>query len=314
MSRHAKNNTASSYFTYHERQQLDYGTKKQRLGKDSLRSFDCCCLSLQPVVDPVVTPHGFLYSREAICENLLSQKQEHKRKLQQWKEQQQRLQDQQEEKKAEVEKAKIERFEEAELSILPKTTKALAHGEKYVPPPPKSKKEVQLRIGKTPEEIKAELELKQKVEEHAKRLRAFWVPALGPDAAETILPKPSSKTYCSLSGKPLRLKQLLPVDFTPLKNVSKHDTDKLGKWMCPLCYTPLTNKVLLSVLKTSRKIMCKTCVEKVVRSDMKDPFTNAPVMEKDIIHLQAAGTGFAGRGGGEGQDLVAKRAGVAFVG
>ncbi len=55
MSRHAKNNTASSYFTYHERQKLKYGTQKQRIGKDSLTNFDWCNLSLATAKNPVVT-------------------------------------------------------------------------------------------------------------------------------------------------------------------------------------------------------------------------------------------------------------------
>jgi len=68
-------------------------------------------------------------------------------------------------------------------------------------------------------------ELNKKVEEHAKVLRAFWVvcwtksehhcrrlyltflstqPGVQADASETILPKPSKKTKCPQSGKPLR--------------------------------------------------------------------------------------------------------------
>lgn len=136
MARHAKNNTASSYFTYHERKNLkDYGTQQQRLGKDSLARFDWCCLTLTTAVDPVITyappffisstpvtqcmgspkrwpslplpikpflsrviltfppprsPDGYLYSKEAIYENLLAQKKEVQRKLAVWKEQQKR--------------------------------------------------------------------------------------------------------------------------------------------------------------------------------------------------------------------------------
>lgn len=32
-----------------------YGTQSVRLGKDAIKDFDCCCLSLQPCRDPVVT-------------------------------------------------------------------------------------------------------------------------------------------------------------------------------------------------------------------------------------------------------------------
>ncbi len=42
------------------------------------------------------------------------------------------------------------------------------------------------------------------MQEHAKKLRSFWVPGLTPSASPTIIEKPSSKTYCPMSGKPLR--------------------------------------------------------------------------------------------------------------
>jgi hypothetical protein len=52
--------------------------------QDSQGNFDDCCLTLQPAVNPVVTPDGFLFSREAILENLLQQKKTIKRKLAEW--------------------------------------------------------------------------------------------------------------------------------------------------------------------------------------------------------------------------------------
>ena len=35
--------------------QSGYGTNKTRLGKDSVGDFDCCCLTLQPCANPVIT-------------------------------------------------------------------------------------------------------------------------------------------------------------------------------------------------------------------------------------------------------------------
>ncbi len=59
MTRHARNSTAGAVYTYHEKKKdsshSGYGTDRTRLGKDSVRSFDCCCLSLQPCRNPVVT-------------------------------------------------------------------------------------------------------------------------------------------------------------------------------------------------------------------------------------------------------------------
>lgn len=59
MTRHQRNATASSVYTYHERRKdqkaSGYGTLKERLSKDAIKGFDCCCLTLQPCHDPVVT-------------------------------------------------------------------------------------------------------------------------------------------------------------------------------------------------------------------------------------------------------------------
>ncbi|XP_069630871.1 nitric oxide synthase-interacting protein [Haliaeetus albicilla] len=70
MTRHGKNCTAGAVYTYHEKKKdtaaSGYGTQRVRVGRDAVKDFDCCCLSLQPCRDPVVTPDGFLYEREAI--------------------------------------------------------------------------------------------------------------------------------------------------------------------------------------------------------------------------------------------------------
>ncbi|KAL3189928.1 hypothetical protein MRX96_020267 [Rhipicephalus microplus] len=59
MTRHARNCTAGAVYTYHEKQKdtqsCGYGTQRMRLGKDAVKDFDCCCLSLQPCRNPVIT-------------------------------------------------------------------------------------------------------------------------------------------------------------------------------------------------------------------------------------------------------------------
>ena len=80
MPRHAKNNTASSFFTAHEKEQLkEYGTQRKRLGKESFRSFDCCSLCLKTLEDPQSCQKGHLFCKECIFKNLLAQKQKIKR-------------------------------------------------------------------------------------------------------------------------------------------------------------------------------------------------------------------------------------------
>lgn len=81
--RHSKNAgvMGSETLSYAERKALGFGTIKERVGKDSHGNFYDCSLTLQPVVDPMVTPDGHLYSKEAILENLLAQKKMIKRKV-----------------------------------------------------------------------------------------------------------------------------------------------------------------------------------------------------------------------------------------
>jgi hypothetical protein len=87
-ARHSKNNTDKSHFTYHEKQKAGLGTLKQRLGSESQLPFGYCALTLQPAVDPVVTPSGRIYSREAIIEYLLTKSKELKVARDKYEEQQ----------------------------------------------------------------------------------------------------------------------------------------------------------------------------------------------------------------------------------
>ena len=52
--------------------------------QDSMGNFYDCRLTLTPAHDPVACPSGFIFSREAIIENLLAQKKENKRRLVAW--------------------------------------------------------------------------------------------------------------------------------------------------------------------------------------------------------------------------------------
>ncbi len=58
MTRHARNSTAGSVYTYHEKKRdakaSGYGSLSERFSKDSIKGFDCCSLTLQPCRNPVV--------------------------------------------------------------------------------------------------------------------------------------------------------------------------------------------------------------------------------------------------------------------
>jgi len=98
-----------------------------------------------------------------------------------------------------------------------------------------------------------------------------------------------------MSGQPLRMKDLLPVTFTLIK-----DGDPNAKWiskkvryMCPVTRDALTNTTRCVYLKTSGNVVTKACLEKIIRKDMIDPTNGQTLTEDDIIELQRGGTGYA---------------------
>jgi hypothetical protein len=60
----------------------------QRLGSDSQLLFGSCPLTLNPIVEAVVTPSGHMYERESILEYLLKRTKELKDQQKQYEDQQ----------------------------------------------------------------------------------------------------------------------------------------------------------------------------------------------------------------------------------
>lgn len=61
MVRHSKNNTSGAFFTSAEKLKTakSYGTQTERLGVDSMRKADECCLCLHTVKNPVLCCAGY---------------------------------------------------------------------------------------------------------------------------------------------------------------------------------------------------------------------------------------------------------------
>ncbi|XP_048376933.1 nitric oxide synthase-interacting protein [Stegostoma tigrinum] len=281
MTRHGKNCTAGAVYTYYEKKKdtavSGYGTQSLRLSKDAIKDFDCCCLSLQPCKDPVITPDGYLYEKEAILEYILHQKTEIAKKI-----------------KAYEKQKNIKKTELAELAKAEKETKVKAFLEKEStivskPLNPFSSKEGEAQAGSSTEAIQPENE---------KHLPSFWIPSLTPEAKVSAMRKPDKTIYCPMSGKPLKMKDLIPVNFLPVD--SKLDRVQLitrqERYVCAVTRDVLGNSVPCAVLRPSGSVVTMECVEKLIKHDMVDPISGVKLMEKDIIPIQRGGTGFAGSG------------------
>ncbi|XP_069461270.1 nitric oxide synthase-interacting protein [Ambystoma mexicanum] len=278
MTRHGKNCTAGAVYTYHEKKKdtaaSGYGTQTVRLSKDAVKDFDCCCLSLQPCKDPMVTPDGYIFEKEAILEYILHQKKETARQMKAYEKQKTQ-------KKAEVlelqkaaKESKVKGFLEKETSIISRPLNPFMGG------------------------AQPSTSNKLSREEQDKQLPSFWIPSLTPEAKAAIVKKPDKTVYCPMSGRPLKMKDLIPVKFTPVDET----LDRVGlinrqdRYICAVTRDMLGNSVPCAVLRPSGAVVTLECVEKLIKKDMQDPITGESLTERDIIVIQRGGTGFAGSG------------------
>lgn len=283
MTRHGKNCTAGAVYTYHEKKKdtaaSGYGTQNIRLSRDAVKDFDCCCLSLQPCHDPVVTPDGFLYEREAILEYILRQKKEIARQMKAYEKQRGARREEQKELQRAAAQDQVRGFLEKEAAIVSRPLNP------FTPRHP------------DPEEAQPGPS-KDKDKEKDKALPSFWIPSLTPEAKATKLEKPSKIVTCPMSGKPLRMSDLTSVRFTALDA----SLDRVGlitrseRYVCAVTRDSLSNATPCAVLRPSGAVVTLECVDKLIRKDMVDPVNGEKLTDRDIIVLQRGGTGFAGSG------------------
>jgi len=279
--RHQLNATNSSCYTYHERKKdaaaSGFGSEGMRLGKDSIKEFDCCSLTLQPCRYPVVTRDGWLYDKEAILKYLIEKKEDYRRKQKAYEAQTNReFKELHKNAEKDLEKQK-EFFEKQEQNICSDRKSSASSSRPSSTSTSSSSKPL-----KDP-----------------KSLPFFWVPNLTPMADATKLKKPDKTIYCPMSGKPLKMKELIEVKLSE----TKAETDKEGKtkslisrvdrYKCAVTNDILRNTTTLFVLKPTGDVVTKDCVEKIIRPDMVHPLTGAKLEKSDLIELARGGTGYS---------------------
>jgi nitric oxide synthase-interacting protein len=141
-----------------------------------------------------------------------------------------------------------------------------------------------------------------------KELPSFWIPSLTPQAKPDEAKKPDTKTRCPMSGKPLRIKDLIPVKFTVAAGDDKSLITREVRYKCAVTHDALGNSVPCAVLANTGNVVTMDCVEKLIKKDMLCPFTSEKLKESDIVAIQRGGTGFSG----SGVELCAKKDGPAM--
>ena len=312
-SKHSKGAALSSVYRHHERtataQSEAYGTTKQRLGADSIKDWDCCALSLQPCSDPVVTPQGVLYEREAVYEYILKEKTRIAQQLRLWEAQQAQRPEEERAKRKLEEEERARQFEQTETGILP-PTKAQKTGGSQAPEgllthtpdfdmyAGKQLKEGVMRAKGNALGHKSMLEGSRLSE--VSKDNCFWMPETAADAIVKDAEKPEEQVRCPITKAPLRLKDLVSVNFEKLdesKDAAKISaTHSNERYICPISKKTLSNSTPCVILRNSGRCIAKDVFDMVIKKDMVDPFGGGKLKQKDIIMLQKGGTGFAASG------------------
>ncbi|CAD6199791.1 unnamed protein product [Caenorhabditis auriculariae] len=293
MTRHGKNCTAAAVYSYHERRRdakvSGYGTIHARLGADAIKEFHCCSLTLQPCRQPVITPNGYIYDREAILENILAQKKEIAKKTKEYEKQ--CAEESAEKAKEGDANITSQRKQFSNIESTPRRTGALAAAAL------EERNSLKRPGGSMSSEIAAKVrahgeegDISNMKGEKSTALPSFWIPELNPTAAASKLEKPSTKILCPVSSKPMKLKELLEVKFTAMPG---EENSAKKRFICPVTRDELTNTTRCAYLKPSKCVVKYDVVEKLIKEDGVDPICGEPITESDVIELQRGGTGYA---------------------
>ena len=136
MPRHSSNNTARGFHSRGEkeraRKDTGWGTQKLRLGTEMQLPFGHCCLSLEPVQEPVVSPSGHLYSKEMVYEYLLTKVKGLKRQRAAFDAQQAEATQQRDDDAASSKRKKLQNFADRQDGILSRGAEAGSEAAKAV--------------------------------------------------------------------------------------------------------------------------------------------------------------------------------------
>lgn len=277
-SRHSKNAGVmnSEAMTYAEIKALGYGTAYERLGKDSIGNFADCQLTLQPANDPVCTPWGIIYSKEALLENFVYQKKEIKRILNAWDEFETKESAEWEERRELEINTKLAEFEQLDQIGMSNPT---------------SKEDLEKILEKTKEtKNKIVVSGRAKYGGFSKRIEeinVFWAPSNKTQLVSTnpiLHAKCRAFTKCPVTGKKLRLGDIVPLKFTKIPS-NKNDEESISTYIDPISKDVLTNRSCLVCIRQTGEVMLHKTFKKLVEPE-------GIYHDTDVIILQSGGTGY----------------------
>ncbi|CAG9462832.1 unnamed protein product [Pedinophyceae sp. YPF-701] len=297
--RHSKNAgvMGREALTYHERRALGFGTVQERVGKDAISNFDDCRLSLSPAVDPVASPQGVVFSRESILEYLVAQKKELKRRMRAWEEHEARREERDRAAAAAEEQARLAEFDRVNhAGMSDQRAREVADA-------------MRSEAGADKHHIQSVIAIGD-IERRRREDKSFWAADKVPEA-EAAVEKPDMHPRCPVTGRKLKLKDLVAVKFTPIPGgpTEAGANGQVLRYMDPVTKDTLTNRSKLVLLKPTGDVVLASTWKKVIEPDGE--YNGRKVTAKDVIELRSGGTGFAAH---DKEETQAKRYAVLGIG
>jgi nitric oxide synthase-interacting protein len=256
--------------------------------------------------DAVATPSGHIYSREAIVSYLLTKNGELKKQKAEWERKRLEVENRRvewEEKQRKKQQDKFVKKDQGAMStalVLRDDDDASGRG---------------VAVGRSSVAAAA-----AKPSENSLKHVSYWLATSQPQHTkggakydgdfdyakeiEALPPAPPERPPSPMSGEPLKLKQLIPLQLVregaedSTKAKSKEST---GKILCAVSHKTITTQPTI-VIKNTGQVMLKSVYKELAQPTMTCPITGKKFKEKDVLELIKGKSGFAASG-----EVIAKK-------
>jgi len=289
MGRHSLHANDRSHFSHKERADAGYGfTKKVRIDSAGFLPFGFCAVSLKAPKDPVATPDGHIYDREAILQHLLSEKQELLAQHEKFQKQEKSKERTLAAEKQEANLRELEFFQRNEEATMSQDKRHKRAADQL----DSAREQESLSHGGSPGKKLRKGEL-MTIDKADMRSKSFWSSEFTPTAAPTAVKKVDLCPKCPMSGKKLRVKDLIHVNF---EAISQKVVDQGGEhgWVCCAVTKHAITHQQAILIKPSGVVVLESILKDIVFPTMTCPITGKKIEKKeDLLKLQRGKTGFS---------------------
>lgn len=273
------------FHSYAERKRAGYAfSKVDRLGTDAFLPFGYCALSCKAPKEAVATPEGHIFDKEHILEYILQKKKDLAEEAQAYGSQEAKKAKKKQEEEAEAKLKELEEFNKLEHGLTSSESRHVvaekALDDRLIGTWDKSK----------PHMRKGELLDRGKIRPELVK-GSFWA-ADATQTSEATEKKKPDIVRCPISGKKLRVKDLIPVKLEVLNEKAHSQGGERGVFGCALSKRPIVHQQAI-LIKPSGIVIEETMVKDCILPTMTCPVSGKKLQKSDLIKLHQGGSGFS---------------------